>query len=171
MQPSSPAPPTPGDAATAAAGWRARVDEVTSRAAAAIAAGSLRELGSLFDELDRWQDEQRAYQARCRIAETTLAYRPAQAQLWPPVFATTARCLLDALEKQPREPVLLNLTGVLLYELSENAGAEALFRAAIRLDPDLDHAAANLEAPSARRFACSASGRGRWRPGPSRRAG
>jgi hypothetical protein len=149
MQP-SPAPPTPGDAATAAAGWRARVDDVTTRATAAIAAGQLRELAALFAELDGWQDRQRAYQARCRIAEATLAYRPAQAQLWPPVFATTARGLLDTLEREPREPVLLNLAGVLLYELTENAGAEALFGAAMRLDPDLDHVAANLEASRGR---------------------
>jgi hypothetical protein len=148
MQP-SPAP-TPGDAATAAAGWRARVDEITTRAAVAIAAGQLRELAALFTELEGWHDQQRAHQARCRIAEATLAYRPTQARLWPPVFATTARALLDALEREPREPVLLNLAGVLLYELTENAGAEALFGAAARLDPELDHVAANLEASRSR---------------------
>ena len=143
MQPSLPAPPSPADAAALAAGWRARVDEATGRAAAAVAGGDLAALTTLFGELDAWSDPQRAYQARCRIAELVLGYRPAREVDWPPVFATAARCLLDALERDPREPVLLNSAGVLLYEL---AGAEALFGAALRLDPELPHAAANKQA-------------------------
>jgi hypothetical protein len=146
MQPPVPAPSTRGDAAAPAAGWRVRVDEVERRAATAIESGDLAALVALFGELDGWDDRQRAYQARRGIAEATLAYRPLQQQLWPPVFATTARCLLDALEREPSEPVLLNLTGVMLYELTESAGAEALFRAAMRLDRDLDHVHANLAA-------------------------
>jgi Glycosyl transferase family 2 len=150
MQPSLPASPTPADAADAAAAWRARVEDVQRRAVEHLDAGHLTALADLFTELDGWADEQRAYQARCRIAEATLAYKPLQAALWPPAFATTAQCLLDALEREPREPVLLNLTGVLLYELTENGGAEALFRAALRLDPGLDHVEANLAAARSR---------------------
>jgi tetratricopeptide (TPR) repeat protein len=150
MQPSVPASPTPADAAAAAATWRARVEDVQRRAAQALDSADLSGLAELFGELDSWTDEQRAYQARCRIAEATLAYRPLQPALWPPAFATTARCLLDALEREPREPVLLNLAGVLLYELTESAGAEALFRAALRLDPELEHAEANIAACRAR---------------------
>jgi hypothetical protein len=134
MQPSVPASPTPADAAAAAAAWRARVEDVQRHAAECLDRGDLTGLAGLFTKLDSWVDEQRAYQARCRIAEATLAYRPLHPSLWPPAFATTARCLLDALEREPSEPVLLNLTGVLLYELTETGGAEALFRAALCLD-------------------------------------
>ena len=145
MQP-SPAPLTPADAAAQAAVWRGRVDDAVGRAARAMREQRLPELRAVFEELDGWADEQRAYQARCRLAELALGYRPPQESLWPPVFALTARCLLDALEREPREPVLLNLAGVLLYELTEMGGAEALFRAALRLDPDMPTTVANLEA-------------------------
>ena len=41
MQPSVPAPQSLADAATAAAGWRSRVEDATNRAAAAIAGSYL----------------------------------------------------------------------------------------------------------------------------------
>src|SRR4051794_35342084 len=150
MQPSVPASPTPADAAAVASAWRARVEDVQRRAEQALDAADLSGLAGLFGDLDGWADEQRAYQARCRIAGATLAYRPLQPSLWPPAFAVTARCLLDALEREPSEPVLLNLTGVLLYELGETGGAETLFRAALRLDPQIPHVEDNLAACRAR---------------------
>ena len=42
--------------------------------------------------------------------------------------------------------MLLNHAGVLLYELLERAAAEALFEAALRLDPSLPYAPQNLAA-------------------------
>ena len=108
MQP-SPAPLSPTDAAAAAAVWRGRVDDLVARAAVAMREQRLTDLRDMFSELDGWADEQRAYQARCRLAELALGFRPPQESLWPPVFAVTARRLLDALEREPREPVLLNL--------------------------------------------------------------
>jgi len=146
MQPPAPAPQSLADAASAAAGWRSRVEDATNRAAQAMAGGDLAELDAIFDQLDGWDDLQRAYQARCRVAELALAFTPPLATAWPPVFAATARRLLDALEREPREPVLLNYAGVLLYELTATAGAEALFKAAMRLDRELPHVAANLSA-------------------------
>jgi glycosyl transferase family 2 len=151
----SPAPLSPTDAAAV---WRGRVDDLVARAAVAMREGRLTDLRNMFSELDGWGEEQRAYQARCRLAELALGYRPPQESLWPPVFTLTARCLLDALESEPREPVLLNLTGVLLYELAEMAGAEALFRAALRLDPEMANAAGNLESCGGRRAARSPRG-------------
>jgi tetratricopeptide (TPR) repeat protein len=150
MQPSPPAPQSLADAATAAAGWRSRVEDATNRAAAAMAGGDLAGLDAIFDHLDGWDDLQRAYQARCRLAELALAFTPPVAAAWPPVFAATARRLLDALEREPREPVLLNYTGVLLYELTAMSAAESLFKAAMRLDPDLPHVADNLAASRSR---------------------
>ena len=48
----------------------------------------MRELERLFDELEGWDDPQRAYQTRCRLAELVLAYRPQQADAWVSAFAT-----------------------------------------------------------------------------------
>ena len=89
---------------------------------------------------------------------------------------------MDALEREPREPVLLNAVGVLLFELTEHAGAEAMFKAALRLDPEMPHTAANLESlrkrdvrrrraragPRRRRTGCWASAPSRSPAGPSR---
>jgi glycosyltransferase involved in cell wall biosynthesis len=159
MQP-SPAPSSAIDIAAAQAGWRMRVESTTTRAASALAGGDMRELERLFDELEGWDDAQRAYQARCRLAELVLAYRPQQADAWVSAFVTASKCLLDALARTPSEPVLLNLTGVLLYELTELGGAEALFRAAIRLDPELPHVAQNLDHALVRKRGTQARPRG-----------
>ncbi len=137
--PSSTAAPTP------ALDWRVRVQQTVAGAAAAIAAGDLDRLATSFAELSEWDDAHRAYQARCGIIEAVLAYRPASSDGWVGPFVVTAAALLEALEAEPREPTLLNHAGVFLYELLEAAAAEDLFKAALRLDPDLPYAAANLE--------------------------
>ena len=46
------------------------------------------------------------------------------------------------LEEEPREPVLLNYVGVLLYELWSLDAGRALFAAARRLDPELPNVGA-----------------------------
>src|SRR5947199_232275 len=60
------------------------------------------------------------------------------------VFVAVATEGLTILDEQPSEPLLLNLTGIALYELGALAGAKALFQAAHRLDPDLAHVKRNL---------------------------
>jgi tetratricopeptide (TPR) repeat protein len=137
--PSSSAAPTP------AADWRVRVQHAVAGAAAAIAAGDLDRLATAFAELAEWDDRHRAYQARCGIVEAVLAYRPASSDAWVGPFVIAAAALLDALEDEPREPALLSHAGVFLYELLEAAAAEDLFKAALRLDPNLPYAADNLE--------------------------
>ena len=138
IAPSQATPAAPAD-------WRGRVDLAVSVAAARLAAADLDGLASIFADVATWEDEQRAYQARCRLAELVLAYRPDDVDAWVRAFVAGASHLLDALEREPREPVLLNHLGVLLYELCEAGAAADLFRAARRLDPDLPHAAANLD--------------------------
>ena len=137
--PSSTAAPTP------ALDWRVRVQQTVAGAAAAVAAGDLDRLATSFAELSEWDDAHRAHQARCGIIEAVLAYRPASSDGCVGPFVVTAAALLEALEAEPREPTLLNHAGVFLYELLEAAAAEDLFKAALRLDPDLPYAAANLE--------------------------
>jgi tetratricopeptide (TPR) repeat protein len=137
IAPSQATPAPPAD-------WRGRVDLAVSVAAARLAAADLEGLAAVFADVATWEDEQRAYQARCRLAELILAYRPDDVDAWVRAFVAGTSHLLDALEREPREPVLLNHLGVLLYELCEAGAAADLFRAAARLDPDLPHAAANL---------------------------
>jgi len=138
IAPSQATPAAPAD-------WRGRVDLAVSVAAARLAAADFDGLAAVFADVATWEDEQRAYQARCRLAELILAYRPDDVDAWVRAFLAGTSHLLDALEREPREPVLLNHLGVLLYELCEAGAAADLFRAATRLDPDLPHAAANLE--------------------------
>jgi tetratricopeptide (TPR) repeat protein len=57
------------------------------------------------------------------------------------------------LEDEPREPVLLNYAGVLLYELWSLDGAASLFAAARRLDPELANVERNLVEITRRRNA------------------
>ena len=128
----------------APADWRARVEQTVAGAAAAVTAGDLAKLAAAFAEVAGWEDAHRAHQARCGIVEVVLAYRPSSAEAWVGPFFTAASCLLDALEREPREPALLNHAGVFLYELLEAAAAEDLFKAALRLDADHPHAAENL---------------------------
>ncbi|HEX3328639.1 MAG TPA: glycosyltransferase [Gaiellales bacterium] len=139
IAPSQATPAAPAD-------WRGRVDLAVSVAAARLAAADLDGLATVFADVATWEDEQRAYQARCRLAELILAYRPDDVAAWVRTFIAGVSHLLDALEREPREPVLLNHLGVLLYELCEAGAAADVFRAAARLDPDLPHAAANLDA-------------------------
>jgi tetratricopeptide (TPR) repeat protein len=138
-------------APTPAVDWRVRVQQTVAAATTAIAAGDLDRLATAYLELGEWDDRHRAYQARCGIVEAVLAYRPASSDAWVGPFVVTAAALLDALESEPREPVLLNHAGVFLYELLEAAAAEELFKAALRLDPNVPFAADNLEQAKTRK--------------------
>jgi tetratricopeptide (TPR) repeat protein len=59
--------------------------------------------------------------------------------------------VLAALDEEPREPVLLNHAGVMLYEMFEAGAAADVFKAVLRLDPDHAHARANLDQARARK--------------------
>ncbi len=69
----------------------------------------------------------------------------------PGLYLAIAREALDGLAAEPREPVLLNYAGLGLNELGARDGAVPLFEAALRLDPELPHAAANLAQALARK--------------------
>lgn len=137
----------PAQGPASAAGQR-RLAELLLQAAADLAAG--RTLLPAFQEAATWPDRHRRYQARKQLAELALSYQGDE-EAWIAAFASAARGLLAALEEEAAEPVLLNYAGVFLYELGGFAAAEKLFRAALRLDPSLPHAAANLAAARQRR--------------------
>ncbi|HEY2052476.1 MAG TPA: glycosyltransferase [Solirubrobacterales bacterium] len=69
----------------------------------------------------------------------------------PGLYLAIAREGLEGLAAEPREPVLLNYAGVGLAELGAREGAAQLFEAALRLDPQLPHAARNLDQALARK--------------------
>ncbi len=123
--------------------WRERVAQLKRSASSAAAAGNVGEIRAALASIASWTDAQRAFQARCAIAEAALS-TPAAGTAWLQVFPIVAEALLEALETDPCEPVLLNTVGILLHELGQPAAAVALFKAVVRLDPKLPHAASNL---------------------------
>jgi tetratricopeptide (TPR) repeat protein len=129
----------------------AAVAAVTGRAATLLDAHDLdgwRRLVSSAAELPGHNDR---YHARRLLIESTLAHRKATPARTAERFLAGAVAALDALEAEPREPVFLNFAGVLLYELGAVVAAEALFRAAQRLDRELPDVAGNLKACHDRR--------------------
>jgi tetratricopeptide (TPR) repeat protein len=92
------------------------------------------------------------YRARRAAIEAKLAAATTAApRELPGLYLAIAREALDGLAAEPREPVLLNYAGVGLNELGAREGAAQLFEAALRLDPQLPHAAPNLDAALARK--------------------
>ncbi|HWH93085.1 MAG TPA: glycosyltransferase [Baekduia sp.] len=123
--------------------------------AAAVAAVTNRASGLLdAHDLDGWRalalaaaqlaDHNDRYQARRLLIESTLAPRASTPAQTAERFLAGAVAAVEALEDEPREPMLLNFAGVLLYELGAVVAAEALFRAAQRLDAELPDVAGNL---------------------------
>jgi tetratricopeptide (TPR) repeat protein len=108
---------------------------------------------ALFERAAEHADVQARYHARVLLLEEGLAATgrtASQAQAMQ-LFVAVAGAALDALEEEPREPVLLNYAGVALYELWSLDAAEALFKAARRLDPALPHLKRNLQELGRRR--------------------
>jgi hypothetical protein len=111
-----------------------------SPANARLAAGDWAGYRALIGEALAATDGHRRYQACRAVVEAGLA-----AGTRPAALVATAAAALDALEAEPREPVLLNYAGVALYEVGAvGAAAEPLFKAACRLDPELPHVERNL---------------------------
>ncbi len=92
------------------------------------------------------------YRVRRATIETRLARSASAAPRdLPALYLAVAREALDGLTLEPREPVLLNYAGLGLHELGASEAAAELFVAALRLDPQLPHAARNLGAARARK--------------------
>ncbi|HVW90717.1 MAG TPA: glycosyltransferase [Gaiellaceae bacterium] len=125
--------------------WRHRIATYSNRVAAAVTRLDLDDLRDAFASLASWSDAQRAHQARMIAAERVLESDHRDDLAWLKLFAVAADELLKSLEEEPSEPMLLNTVGILLYELGEAGTAATLFKAALRLDPKLPHAKANLK--------------------------
>jgi glycosyltransferase involved in cell wall biosynthesis len=143
-----PAPQTSAPSTGAAA-----VAQVTNRAATLLAAHDLAGWRALATAAAQLSDPNDRYLARRLLIESVLRTRAATDAKNAEQLAAGALAAVEMLEDDPREPVLLNLTGVLLYELGALVPAEALFRAAQRLDAELPDVGNNLKAAKARRKA------------------
>ncbi|HEY2478499.1 MAG TPA: glycosyltransferase family 2 protein [Solirubrobacterales bacterium] len=98
---------------------------------------------------DRREAPYRAH--RAAIDARLAAAATAAPRELPGLYLALAREALDGLAAEPREPVLLHHAGVALNELGAREGAAQLFEAALRLDPQLPHAARNLDQALARK--------------------
>jgi glycosyltransferase involved in cell wall biosynthesis len=130
----APEPPRPSAAHDVPA------DSLAPSAAARLAAGDWAGYRALIAQALKVADVHRRYQACRAIVEAGLA-----AGARPGALLATAGAALDALEAEPREPVLLNYAGVAFYEIGALNAAELLFKAAQGLDRELPHVQRNLK--------------------------
>ena len=136
-------------------------NQLANQARAYLATNDLKSYQSLFGRAAEHDDPHARYHARVRLVEEglTAAGQAASSTQATQRFAAVAAGTIDALEAEPREPVLLNYAGVALYELWSLDAAHAIFKAAHDLDPALPHLKRNLNELGRRRREASQSGR------------
>jgi tetratricopeptide (TPR) repeat protein len=126
--------------------------DLPPRAQQLLAGGDVKGYHALFAQLEPIEDPHRRYWAAVNLIERGLAASAATTpERLPALFWALTSGAVEALEREPREPKLLNYAGVGFYELWSLDAAEALFNAAKRLDPQLEDIAANLAAVRSRR--------------------
>jgi glycosyltransferase involved in cell wall biosynthesis len=129
-------------------------EEALELGRAALASNDIKRYRQLFADAAQESDYQRAYKARRILLELgleKLGATNATATGIAPLMMAVATGALEGLEVEPREPVLLNYAGIAFYELGSLKAAEALFKAARRLDPELPHVKKNLDEIGRRR--------------------
>ncbi len=98
-----------------------------------------------FADASAIEDPSRRYYARKLLIEQGFATCPrVPAPRQQEILLATATAAIDVLDPDPAEPVLLNYAGVALYELWSLDAAQALFAAALRLDPSLPDVRGNI---------------------------
>jgi tetratricopeptide (TPR) repeat protein len=138
-------------AARASSTGESAVALVTNRAAGLLDARDLSGWRALVAAAADLPDVHDRYWARRLLLESTLSSRRQSPAAAAETFLAGALAAVEILEEDPREPVLLNFGGVLLYELGAIVAAESLFRAAQRLDPELRDVGVNLRECARRR--------------------
>jgi glycosyltransferase involved in cell wall biosynthesis len=124
--------------------------ELTALARTLLGRGDVAAFKALFAEVAEDSDANRRYRSRTTLLEVAMGNHAAP-KLTPKVLLSAAQGGVEMLEQEAREPLLLNYTGVLFYELGALKPAEQLFKAAKRLDRDLPHVGANLDQLARRR--------------------
>jgi len=126
--------------------------DFSAAAAACLDRHDLDGYGALFAQAGEITDVHARYAARTKLVEAALrAGQAADRARVPAIYVAATRATIALLEDEPREPVLLNYAGVLLYELWSLDAAAALFAAARRLDENLPNVARNLDEVARRR--------------------
>jgi tetratricopeptide (TPR) repeat protein len=126
--------------------------ELPLRAQDLLAGGDVAGYLGLFGLIELIENPHRRYWAGLVLTEVGLTSSAAGNSRRPPSLLTgLAEAILTMLEREPREPVLLERAGRVLYELWSLDAAEAMFEAARRLDPQLKELDGNLEAVAWRR--------------------
>jgi tetratricopeptide (TPR) repeat protein len=126
--------------------------ELAARARALLAGDEFDGYRKLFTRAGEHEDPQRRYQARLALLEEGLsAGDHGSAARLTRLLVAVAEAAVDVLEEEPREPIILNHAGVALYELWSLDAAQAMFKAAKRLDPALPHLDRNLSELARRR--------------------
>ncbi len=142
--------PAPAAAAPEPAAAPSIAAELVARARTALAGRDAAAYLALFAEAAAAEDVHRRYEARKRLVEAGLSAEGDRLTV-ATAFAATARAAVTVLEEEPREPELLAYAGVAFYEVGELDAAEALFKAARRLDSDAPNLEANLDEIARRR--------------------
>jgi len=136
-------------------------NQLANEARAYLATNDLTSYKALFQRAAEHEDPHARYHANVRLIEEGLsaAGQPASPTQATQRFVAVAAGAIDALEAEPREPVLLNYAGVALYELWSLDAAHTIFKTAHDLDPALPHLKRNLNELGRRRREASQSGR------------
>jgi glycosyltransferase involved in cell wall biosynthesis len=129
----------------------AAVAPLVNRAPGLLAARDLAGWRTLFSAAGELSGVHDRYYGRRLLLESVLAQRTLAPAALAEAFLAGAVAAVGVLEEEPCEPVVLNLAGVLLYELGAIVASEALFRAAQRLDPELPDVGTNLRECQRRR--------------------
>ena len=100
---------------------------------------------ALFGGTSEHEDRNRRYYARALLIEAGLgAAGQAAARTAAKIFLAVAQVGTGLIENDPREPVILNYTGIAFYEVWSLDAARSLFKATLELDPAMPHTRRNL---------------------------
>lgn len=137
LQSSTPAA-TPGQPPVTAEG-------LVFQARTVLGNGDVAAFSALFFAAEELSDPHRRFHAKLALIDAGMGVTAQATEgLATRVYVAVAGAALDMLEDTPAEPTILNLAGVALYELWSLDAAQALFRAARRLDPGLPNVQRNL---------------------------
>jgi glycosyltransferase involved in cell wall biosynthesis/Flp pilus assembly protein TadD len=122
-----------------------RAAELAAQATALLATGDTDGYRGLFERATEIQDPQRLYHARVTLLEAGLgAAAQASAHSAAKIFLAIAQAGTALVEADPREPTILNYTGIAFYELWSIDAARSLFKATLDLDPAMPYTRRNL---------------------------
>ena len=132
--------------------------ELAAHATRLLVTGDTDGYRKLFERTTEHDDPSRRYYARLLLLEAGLgAASQAAAHAAARIFLAVAQAGTALLEDDPREPLILNHTGIAFYELWSLDAARSMFRATLSLAPETPHTRRNL-AECQRRAKASRSG-------------